>query len=319
MHLGVEHATPGAAGDGSGGRWSGAGGAGRGSGARRHRAGARGVPRLHRDRFLCQVAGAARAADLRGRLRALRGAPRDRAGDRLRDRRAAVGDGEPRGAEPAGGGVARQHAAELRRGLLPAADHHLGADVLGAALDLPAVDPAARRGGRLAALDRHAGRLLRHPDRRTAMDRRAALGGVSVARRGALRVVLRHPDATARRARQHQHPAVLRRADRHGGDGAAGAPRLEMADGRRELDGTGADRRLRLGRTPAADHRAPLCACLDAGALQLRADRLYDGLELADLRPAAGPLGDRRRGGGGGERPLHLAEGGALVARGRKR
>ena len=39
----------------------------------------------------------------------------------------------------------------------------------------------------------------------------------------------------------------------------------------------------------------------------LRPDRLHDRLELADLRPAAGRLGDRRRRHRRGERPLHLA------------
>ena len=68
-----------------------------------------------------------------------------------------------------------------------------------------------------------------------------------------------------------------------------------LAERGRELDRVPADRRLRLGLAPAADHRPPLRPGLDAGALRLCADPLHDRLELDDLRPAARHLGHRRR------------------------
>ena len=115
--------------------------------------------------------------------------------------------------------------------------------------------------------------------------------------RGALRRALLDLHPPARRARQHRDAAVLRRPRRHA---SAWRPSRfgdwTWPSGAVSWAGVRAHRLLRLGRAPAADHRPPLRAGLDAGAVQLYPDRLDDGLELADLRAAAGRLDAGRRG-----------------------
>ena len=209
--------------------------------------------------------------------------------------------------------ASRQHPPQLRGALLPAPDHDRGDHVLGAPVDLPALDPAPRREGRPAA----AGRRWRVGFCGILIVARPWTGHLHPAilalpRRRALRRALLDPDPHARRPRPDQHPAVLRRPRRHPRRRPLRPRRLDLADRRGELARLRRHRRLRLERPPARHHRPPFRARLDARALQLRPDRLYDGVELADLRPAAGPLGDPRRRRGRGERALHrLARTGA--------
>ena len=174
------------------------------------------LARLHRHRHLRQVAGARRPAHGRGRLRALPRPPRPRAGDRAAVAASASCAPATSGAVA---GARRlpplQHRPQLRGPRLPAAHHHRGDLLLQPALDLPALDPAPRRGGRAAPLGRHVRRLPRRPRGDAALGGADALGGAPLHRRRALRRALLDPDPHARRAGQRHDPAVLRRPRRH--------------------------------------------------------------------------------------------------------